>query len=125
MSSINRVLLLGNLGKDPDVKTIDSGKSVANFSIATTETWKNAKGEKVQDTTWHNIVLWGKPAEIAQKYLHKGDQVFIEGKIKTRSYEKDGVTKYITEVVGDNITLLGGGKKSEETADAEEFKFPF
>lgn len=108
MAGVNKVILLGHLGKDPEVKKLDSGKSVANFSLATSEVYKNKEGEKVTNTEWHNIVLWSPLAEIAESYLKKGSQLYLEGKISNRSYEdKDGVKKYISEVVGRDITLLG------------------
>ena len=108
MSGVNKVILLGNLGKDPEVRRLDDGRGVANFSLATSETYKNKAGEKVTNTEWHNIVLWSPLADIAESYLKKGSQVYIEGKISNRSYEdKDGVKKYISEVVGREITLLG------------------
>lgn len=109
MAGVNKVILLGNLGKDPEVRHLENGRAVANFSIATSETYKNKQGEKVTNTEWHNVVLWTPLAEIAEKYLNKGNQVYIEGKLTSRSYEdKEGVTKYITEVVGREMTLLGG-----------------
>jgi len=109
MAGVNKVILVGNLGKDPEVRHLDNGRAVANFSIATSETYKNRNGEKVTNTEWHNIVLWTPFAEVAEKYLKKGNQVYIEGKITTRSYEdKDGIKKYITEVVGRDLTMLGG-----------------
>ena len=108
MSGVNKVILLGNLGKDPEVRRLDDGRGGANFSLATSETYKNKAGEKVTNTEWHNIVLWSPLADIAENYLKKGSQVYIEGKISNRSYEdKDGVKKYISEVVGREITLLG------------------
>ena len=108
MAGVNKVILLGNLGKDPEVRRLDDGRGVANFSLATSETYKNKSGEKVTNTEWHNIVLWSPLADIAENYLKKGSQVYIEGKISNRSYEdKDGVKKYISEVVGREITLLG------------------
>ncbi len=119
MSSVNKVILVGNLGKDPEVRNLENGASVANFSMATTETYKDkTTGERKEITEWHNIVLWRGLADIASKYLHKGDQVYIEGKLRTRSWEKEGVTRYITEIVGDNLTLLGNkpGGSSERTA---------
>jgi single-strand DNA-binding protein len=114
MSGVNKVILIGRLGKDPEVRNLDNGAVVANFSIATSESYKDrTTGEKKEVTEWHNIVLWRGLAEIAQKYLRKGDMVFIEGKLRTRSWEKDGVTRYTTEVVADNMTMLspksGGG----------------
>ena len=106
--SVNKVILIGNLGKDPEVKYLDNGVAVANFSLATTENYKNKEGEKVSQTEWHNIVLWRGLAEVAEKYLKKGANVYIEGKISNRSYDdKDGVKKYISEVVGREIKLLG------------------
>lgn len=114
MAGVNKVILLGNLGRDPEVRHLDNGRAVANFSIATSETYKNKQGEKVTNTEWHNLVLWTPLAEIAEKYLKKGNQVYIEGKLTSRSYEdKDGVTKYITEVVGRDMTLLGGPRQEE------------
>jgi len=110
---VNKVILLGRLGKDPEVRNLENGNQVANFSIATSEYSKDKSGNKKESTEWHNIVLWGKVAEIASKYLKKGNQVLVEGKIKTRSWEKDGVTRYVTEIMGDNITLLGGKGDSE------------
>ena len=110
MAGINKVILVGNLGKDPEIRHLESGASVANFSLATTETYKDrTTGERKSITEWHNIVLWRGLAEVAEKYLKKGNQVYIEGKITTRSYEdKDGIKKYITEVVGRDLTMLGG-----------------
>ena len=108
MSGVNKVILIGNLGRDPEVRHLDSGQTVASFSIAVSESYKNKQGERVDSTEWINIVLWGKLAEIAEKYLEKGSKVYVEGKLKTRTWEKDGVTKYITEVVGNNLTMLGG-----------------
>ena len=119
MAGVNKVILLGNLGKDPEVRHLENGRAVANFSIATSETYKNKQGEKVTNTEWHNVVLWTPLAEIAEKYLNKGNQVYIEGKLTSRSYEdKDGVTKYITEVVGREMTLLGGPSRPDGGAPA-------
>ncbi|MCK6617377.1 MAG: single-stranded DNA-binding protein [Cyclobacteriaceae bacterium] len=107
MSGVNKVILVGRLGKDPEVRNLESGVSVANFTVATSETYRDrTTGEKKEITDWHNVVLWRGLAEVAQKYLHKGDLVYIEGKLKTRSWEKDGVTRYTTEVVADNMTML-------------------
>ncbi|MDW3208663.1 MAG: single-stranded DNA-binding protein [Reichenbachiella sp.] len=120
MAGVNKVILLGNLGKDPEVRHLENGRAVANFSIATSETYKNKQGEKVTNTEWHNVVLWTPLAEIAEKYLNKGNQVYIEGKLTSRSYEdKEGVTKYITEVVGREMTLLGGPSRPEGGAPAQ------
>lgn len=103
---VNKVILLGNLGKDPVVRRLENGTPVATFSIATSETYKDKEGNKQSKTEWHNIVLWRGLAEIAEKYLKKGDKVYVEGKLTTRSYEQEGVTKYLTEIVGENMTLL-------------------
>ena len=115
MAGVNKVILVGNLGKDPEVKYLDNGVAVANFSLATTENYKNKEGEKVSQTEWHNIVLWRGLAEVAEKYLKKGASVYVEGKIKTRKWEdKEGNTRYNTEILADNMTMLGGKKDSQE-----------
>jgi single-strand DNA-binding protein len=122
MAGVNKVILVGNLGEDPKVKYLDNGVAVANFSLATTENYKNKKGERVSQTEWHNIVLWRGLAEIAEKYLKKGSSIYIEGKIKTRKWEdKEGVTKYSTEILGDNMTMLGG-RPSSNDADPKPSK---
>ena len=105
----NNVQLIGNLGIDPDVKTLESGKTVARLSLATTEKYTNQKGDKVSDTTWHKLVAWGKTAEIAEKYLKKGSEIAIEGKLSNRSYEDSkGEKKYISEVIVNEIMMFGG-----------------
>ena len=105
----NKVQLIGNLGNDPEVITLDSGKKLAKFSIATNESYKNAQGEKVTDTQWHNVIAWNKTAEIVEKYLTKGNEVAVEGKLTTRSYEdKEGIKKYITEIIVNELLMLGG-----------------
>ena len=121
MSGVNKVILVGRLGKDPEVRNLENGATVANFTMATSETYKDkTTGEKKEITDWHNIVLWRGLAEIAQKYLHKGDMIYVEGKLRTRSWEKDGVTRYTTEIIGDNMTMLstrgggGGGSSPSE-----------
>ncbi|WP_375579471.1 single-stranded DNA-binding protein [Marivirga tractuosa] len=122
MQGVNKVILIGNLGKDPEVRHLDNGASVANFSIATTETYKDRNsGERVDQTEWHNIVLWRGLAEVAEKYLKKGDSVYIEGKLRTRSWEKEGVTRYTTEVVGDQLTMLGGKKSSDDSGQSSNY----
>ena len=104
----NSVQLIGNLGMDPEVKTLESGKTMARLSLATSERYKDQKGEKVENTTWHTLVAWGKTAEIAEKFLKKGSEVAIEGKLSNRSYEtKEGEKKYISEVVVNEILMLG------------------
>ncbi|OJW69906.1 MAG: single-stranded DNA-binding protein [Candidatus Amoebophilus sp. 36-38] len=113
MSGVNRVILIGNLGKDPEVRHLENGRSRASFTLATNEVYKNKEGEKVTNTDWHNIVLWTPLAEIAEKYLTKGKQVYIEGKLTNRSYtDKEGQPKYITEIVGQNLVLLGSKENS-------------
>jgi len=105
----NKVQLIGNLGNNPEVITLESGKKLAKFSVATNESYKNASGEKITDTQWHNVVAWNKTAEIVEKYLVKGNEVAIEGKLTSRSYEdKEGIKKYITEVVVNELLMLGG-----------------
>jgi single-strand DNA-binding protein len=107
MASINKVILIGNLGKDPEVRYLDGGIAVAKFPLATSETNRDKNGNKIDQTEWHNIVLWRGLAEVAEKYLRKGATVYIEGKIKSRSWEdKEGNKRYITEIIGDNLTLL-------------------
>lgn len=113
MSGVNKVILVGNLGKDPEVRHLESGVAVASFSLATSESYKDRNsGERKTVTEWHNIVLWRGLAEVAEKYLHKGDQVYIEGRLRTRSWESEQGTRYTTEIVGDNMTMLGG-RRSE------------
>jgi single-strand DNA-binding protein len=109
MSAIkNKVQLIGNLGNDPEIINLESGKRLAKFTIATNESYKNNKGEKVTDTQWHNVIAWGKTAEIIEKYLTKGKEVAIEGKLTSRSYEtKEGEKRYITEVVCNELLMLG------------------
>ncbi len=117
MAGVNKVILVGNLGKDPEVRHLESGASVANFSLATTETYKDRNtGERKDVTEWHNIVLWRGLADVAEKYIKKGDQIYVEGKLRTRSWEKDGVTRYTTEIVGENMTMLGKKPNGQQQA---------
>lgn len=112
MSGVNKVILLGRLGKDPEARTLENGAMVVNFTIATSEVYKDkVTGERKEITDWHNIVMWRGLAELASKYLHKGDQVYIEGKMRTRSWEKEGVTRYTTEVIADNMSFIGSNKQ--------------
>jgi len=107
MSGVNKVILVGRLGKDPEIRNLENGASVANFTMATSETYKDkTTGDRKEVTEWHNIVLWRGLADIAAKYLHKGDMIYVEGKLRTRSWEKEGVTRYTTEIIGDNMTML-------------------
>jgi single-strand DNA-binding protein len=111
MASVNKVILLGNLGRDPETRYTTGGDAVTNLRIATTETWKDKSGEKQEKTEWHSVVLFGRQAEIAGEYLKKGRSVYIEGRLQTRKYtDKEGVEKYSTEIVGDRMQLLGGGR---------------
>jgi single-strand DNA-binding protein len=120
MSGVNKVILVGRLGKEPEVRNLENGAVVANFSVATSEVYKDrTTGERKEATEWHNVVLWRGLAEIAQKYLHKGDMVYIEGKLRTRSWEKDGVTRYTTEVIADNMTMLSGKSGGGSGATSE------
>ena len=108
--SVNKVILVGNLGKDPEVRYTQTGSAVANFSIATSEQWNDRDGKKQERTEWHNIVVWGKQAEHCGQYLSKGRQAYVEGSIRTRSYDdKSGNKRYITEIVAQRIQFLGGG----------------
>lgn len=123
MSGVNKVILVGRLGKDPEVRNLDNGATVANFTMATSESYKDkTTGEKKEITEWHNIVLWRGLAEVAAKYLHKGDMIYVEGRLRTRSWEKEGVTRYTTEIIGDNMTMLStrrdGGSGTESRAAA-------
>ena len=130
MAGVNKVILIGNLGADPEVKYLDSGVAVANFSLATTESYKNKEGERVSQTEWHNVVLWRGLAEVAEKWLKKGSSVYIEGKIRNRKWEdKDGNTRYTTEILADNMTMLGkkdtgSSETSESTTTTTEESIP-
>lgn len=114
MASVNKVILVGNLGKDPEVRYMPNGEAVANFSIATTDSWKDKEGQKQERTEWHNIVMYRRLAEIAGEYLKKGRPVYVEGRLQTRQWEKDGVTRYTTEIIADSMQMLGGGKAEGE-----------
>ena len=105
--SVNKVILIGRLGKDPEIRAMENGRKVARFPVATDDSYKDREGNKVERTDWHNVVFWGPQAEICERFLNKGKLVYIEGKLKTRSYEQDGVTKYTTEVLGVQMTMLG------------------
>lgn len=112
MAGVNKVILIGNLGKDPEVRYTAGGQSVANFNIATSESWNDKQGQKQERTEWHRIVVWGKQAEHCGEYLSKGRQVYVEGRLQTREWtDKEGRKQYTTEVVATNITFLGGGEK--------------
>ena len=120
MASVNKVILIGNLGKDPEVRHLEGGVAVARFPLATSESFKDKSGQRQEKTEWHNIVLWRGLAEVAEKYLKKGQSVFIEGKIRTSQYQdKEGNQRYSTEIVADNMTMLGsrGGDSGNGSGD--------
>src|ERR1700743_467447 len=133
MSGVNKVILVGHLGKDPEIRYLEGGVSVASFPLATTETF-NKDGRKVEQTEWHNIVLWRSLADVAAKFLQKGKLVYIEGKLRTRSFEdKEGIKKYTTEIVAENFTMLGrksdfdggdGAKVTAKTGDEVDLDAP-
>jgi len=109
MAGVNKVILVGNLGKDPEVRHLEGGTSVAHFTLATNESYKDKQGNRVERTEWHNISAWRGLAELAEKYLKKGSQIYVEGKLRTRQYQdKDQQTRYITEIIAEEISLLGG-----------------
>jgi single-strand DNA-binding protein len=122
MAGINKVILVGNLGKDPEVKYLEGGTAVANFTIATSETFKDrTSGERKTSTEWHNVVVWRGLAEISEKYLKKGMQVYVEGKLRTRQWQdKDGNTRYTTEIVGDNLQMLGKKEENSSSTSTEQ-----
>jgi single-strand DNA-binding protein len=127
--SINKVILVGNVGKDPEIRHLDSGVAVATFTLATSETYTAKNGDKVTSTEWHNIVLWRGLADVAEKYVKKGRQLYIEGRIRSRSYEdKEGLKRYVTEIYGDVMKLLGNREQQTtphtEQASRAEFKPP-
>ena len=132
---VNKAILVGNVGGDPETRKLENDAQVTNFSIATTKKWKNKAGEKKEDTQWHNIVLWGGLSKIAEKYVKKGDKLYIEGEIVNRQYDdKDGNKRYITEIVGSQINMLGskgsgGGQgapaHTADDAPAEDDDLPF
>ncbi len=124
MASLNKVMLIGNLGRDPEIRYMPSGDAMANLNLATTDTWKDKSGEKQERTEWHRIVMFGKQAEIAGEYLKKGSQVYIEGRLQTRKWtDKSNVERYTTEIVADRMQMLGsrsGGGSYEPPADRDD-----
>lgn len=115
MHGVNKVTLIGNVGKDPETRYLESGVPVSTFSLATSESFKNKNGERVTSTEWHNIVLWRGLAELAEKYVHKGDPLFIEGKIRTRTWEdKEGKRRYTTEIIANNMIMLSPRDKGDD-----------
>ena len=122
MPSVNKVILLGNLGRDPELRFLPNGDAVCNFSIATTDSWKDKAGEKQEKTEWHNIVMYRKLAEIAGEYLKKGRPVYLEGRLQTRKWQtKDGQDRYTTEIVADNMQMLGGRDAGTQSTSKNEF----
>jgi len=116
--SVNKVILLGNLGRDPETKTMPDGTKLVKFPLATSETYKDKSGNRVDQTEWHNIIIWRELAEIAEKYLRKGSTVYIEGKIKTRSWDQNGEKRYATDIVADSMRMVGGKKEGENNTQA-------
>lgn len=127
----NLVILVGNLGADPEIKTFESGNKVANLKLATSEKWTNKAGEKVEETQWHSLVFFGKIVDVIEKYVKKGDRISVDGKIKYESYEKDGEKRYSTKIVCHDLLMLGGGNKSAVNeselveSDSESERLPF
>ena len=123
MAGVNKVILIGNLGKDPEVRYLEGGSAVAKFTLATTESYKDKTGKKIDQTEWHNIVVWRGLAEVAEKYLKKGMQIYVEGKLRSRSWEdKEGNKKYTTEIVGDTFTILGRKEDNQSRDEARVTK---
>lgn len=116
MASVNKVILVGNLGRDPEVRYMPNGEAVCNFSIATTDNWKDKSGVRQEKTEWHNIVMYRRLAEIAGEYLKKGRPVYLEGSLQTRKWEKDGVTRYTTEIVANQMQMLGSRSDNAGTS---------
>jgi len=126
MASVNKVIVLGNLGKDPELRHLPNGDAVCNFSLATTESWKDKDGNKQDKTEWHNVVIFRKLAEIAGEYLKKGRPVYIEGRLQTRKWQdKDGKDRYTTEIVADQMQMLGGRDEAKEVAKTSAPKTNF
>ncbi|HIC84743.1 MAG TPA: single-stranded DNA-binding protein [Desulfobacterales bacterium] len=122
MASVNKVILIGNLGADPELRYTPNGTAVATFRLATREQWTNKDGEREERTEWHRIVAWGRLGEICGEYLHKGKQVYVEGRLQTRAWEdREGNRRYTTEIVALNMQMLGPAGRSEQGRDVEEF----
>lgn len=119
--SVNKVILVGNVGRDPEVRYLDKDVAVANFPLATSESYTAKNGEKVTTTEWHNIVIWRGLAKVVEQYVKKGDRLYIEGRIRTRSWEdKDGNKRYTTEIYGDNMEMLGGARNQQDNNNASQ-----
>ncbi len=120
MEGVNKAILVGNLGRDPETRTLEGGTKVSRFPMATTESYKNRDGEKVSKTEWHFVVVWRGLAEVVERYLKKGNQVYVEGRIQTRKWQdKDGNDRYTTEVVANQLTMLGGAPKADAQQEQE------
>lgn len=123
MASVNKAILIGNLGKDPELRHMPNGDAVVNFSVATSDSYKDRDGNKQEKTEWHNVVIYGKLAEIAAQYLKKGSTVYLEGRIQTRKWQKDGVDRYTTEIIANVMQMLGGkdsGEKQEQPQQRQQ-----
>ena len=121
--SVNRVILVGHLGKDPEVKYMANETAVCNFSIATNSSYKDKAGERVEQVEWHNITFFGKQAEVIKEYLKKGNQIYIEGRIQTTQSEKDGQTRYFTNIIGEKFSFIGGKNDSSNTSSSSNEEF--
>jgi single-strand DNA-binding protein len=125
MAGVNKVIIVGRLGTDPEVKTITGGQTVAKLSVATSENWTDKEGQKQERTEWHRIVVWGKLAELCGRYLSKGRQVYLEGRLQTRSWEdQQGQKRYTTEIVANTIQFLGGATGERTTSTSQDQEFP-
>ncbi len=120
MSGVNKVILIGRLGKDPEIRTFENGAKKASFTLATSETYKDREGNRVEQTEWHNIICWRNLADIAERYLLKGKLIYLEGKLRTRNWEDNGIKKYVTEIEANTFTMLGS--KNEEGERSTERK---
>lgn len=117
MSGVNKAIIVGNLGGDPELKYTKAGTAACNFSVATSEKWNDKEGNPQERTEWHRIVAWGRTAEVCAEYLNKGSKVYLEGRIQTRTYEKDNETKYVTEIVAQDVTFLSKPQQQQSSGD--------
>src|SRR5678816_1146444 len=122
MSGVNKVILVGHVGKDPEVRYLEGGVAVARFPLATSESYKNKNGEKVEQTEWHNVTVWRQLAEIVDKYVKKGQLLYIEGKIRTRTVGEEGNKKYFTDIIADQMTMLGGKREGQGGNPGSQFQ---
>lgn len=123
MSGVNKVILVGRLGQDPELKSVGNGQSVARLNLATSEAWTDKTGQKQERTEWHRVVVWGRQAENCAKHLAKGRQVYVEGRLQTRKWEDNGQTKYSTEIVANTVQFLGSGAGAERTTTTSNDNF--